>query len=101
MYARVTRTKSAPAAIDEEVRWFEESVLPRAESAAGFLGALDLFDRDTGDGITITLWETAETRDASEGMAAGMRSEAESLEAEILSVERYEVTTYRALVPAR
>jgi hypothetical protein len=100
MYARVTRTTSPPAAIDDEIRWFEESVLPRAESTAGFLGALDLVDRTTGDGLTVTLWETAEARDSSERMAAGMRSEAESRDAEIVSVERYEVTNHR-LVPTR
>src|SRR5574341_1495598 len=96
MYARVTRSKSAPETIDQGAAWFEETVLPRAESQPGFVGALDLFDRETGAGLTLTFWATEEARDASEGMASSLRSEGEAdLDAEILGVERYEVTTRR------
>jgi len=101
MYARVTPTSTAPGSIDEAVAWFEESVLPRAEAQPGFLGALDLFDRESGVGITVTLWETADARDRSEGMAAGIRSEAEAaFDAENVSIERFEVTTHRLPAPA-
>jgi heme-degrading monooxygenase HmoA len=94
MYARVTRTKSAPETVDEQTDWVDQNILARARSQPGFVGLLDLFDRETGDGLTVTLWETKEARDQSEGIAASMRGEAESaFRAEITGVERYEVTT--------
>lgn len=95
MYARVTRSTSRPERIDEAIAWFEQSALPRARSTPGFAGALELFDRESGAALTVTLWQTKEARDESEGLAANIRSEGESeADFEILGVERYEVTTY-------
>lgn len=94
MYARVTRSKNPPETIDQATSWFEDAILARAKAQPGFVGVLDMYDRETGNGLTVTLWETTEARDASESMAADMRGEAESsLDAEIVGVERYEVTT--------
>ena len=95
MHARVTRSKVPPERIDESIAWFEQTALPRAQATPGFAGALELYDRQTGAGLTVTLWKTKEARDESEGLAATLRSEGESAEEfEILGVERYEVTTY-------
>ena len=95
MFARVTRTKVPPERIDESIAWFEQTALPRAQSTPGFAGALELYDRQAGAGLTVTLWATREARDESERLAATLRSEGESeAEFEILGVERYEVTTY-------
>ena len=95
MYARVTRSAIRPEKIDESLAWFAERVLPRAQSAPGFAGALELYDRETGAGLTVTLWESKEARDESEGLAANIRSEGESDEGfEVLGVERFEATTH-------
>lgn len=95
MYARVTRSKVQPERVDEALSWFEQSALPQAESTPGFAGALELFDRETGQALTVTLWETAEARTASEEMAASVRSEAESeAEFEVLGIERFEARTF-------
>lgn len=95
MHARVTRTLTTPEKVDEAVAWFETSALPQAKSIPGFAGALELYDRETGAGLTITLWDSAEAREASESAAAGIRSEGESaLDFEVVGVERYEVTAY-------
>ena len=95
MHARVTRSKTRPDRIDESLAWFKESVLPRAQSAPGFAGALELYDRETGAGLTVTLWESKEARDESEALAANIRNEGESDEGfEILGVERFEATTH-------
>lgn len=92
MYARVTRSRAPLERMDEATAWFEETALPQARSLAGFRGALELVDRTTGEALTITLWESAEAREASENAAAGIRSEGEAVGAlEILGVERYEV----------
>ena len=95
MYARVTRSKTPPERVEESIAWFTRSALPRARSTPGFAGALELYDRETGAGLTVTLWETKEARDESERLAASIRSEGEAEEGfEILGVERYEVTSH-------
>jgi len=95
MYARVTRSKQPPEEIDRTAGWVEDAILTRIKAQPGFVGLLDMYDRETGDGLTVTLWKSASARDESESMAADMRGEAESsFEAEIAGVERYEVTTH-------
>lgn len=92
MYARVTRSKTPPDRIDGVVAWFEQTALPRAQSMEGFKGTLLLADRETGEGLTVTLWESEEARDASEAAADRLREEgASSTDFEVLGVERYEV----------
>lgn len=92
MHARVTRSKAPLDRIDEATAWFEQTALPQARSLAGFRGALELVDRTTGEALTVTLWESAEAREASESAAASIRSDGEALGGlEILGVERYEV----------
>ena len=95
MYARVTRSTIAPEKVDESIAWFEQTALPRAQSTPGFGGALELYDRETGAALTVTLWGTKEALEESERLAANLRSEgASEADFEILGVERYEATTY-------
>lgn len=91
MHARVTRSRAPVERVDEGIEWFRETALPQATSIPGFRGALELVDRESGEALTVTLWESADARDASETAAAGMRSDAESTGSEVLGVERYEV----------
>ncbi len=92
MYARVTRSRAPLDRIDEAMAWFEQTALPQARSLDGFRGALELVDRTTGEGLTVTLWESAEAREASESAAAGIRDEGGTIGGfEIVGVERYEV----------
>ena len=93
MYARVTRSKTPLEGVDEVIAWFEQTALPRAQAMDGFRGTLLLTNRETGEGMTVTMWESSEARDASEAAADQLREEgASSAEFEILGVERYEVT---------
>jgi heme-degrading monooxygenase HmoA len=58
----------------------------------GFQGVYFLVDRQSGKGLSITLWESEEAMRASEDAANQLRSEsAEASGEEILGVERYEV----------
>ena len=52
MYARVTRSKQPPAEIDQSVAWVEVAILARINTQPGFVGILDMCDRETGDGLT-------------------------------------------------
>jgi heme-degrading monooxygenase HmoA len=68
MYARAVAVPVDPSKLDDMLQIWKESVLPAAQSQQGFKGALVLGDRATGQGMSITLWD-------SEGdMAAGESS---------------------------
>ena len=66
MYARVVSMETLPMDMREAVRIYQESVLPAAKKQRGFRGALMLTDRDTGEGVSITLWESEDDMRASE-----------------------------------
>ena len=66
MHARVVSMEVLPTDMGEAVRIYQDSVLPAAKEERGFRGALMLTDPYTGEGISITLWESEEDMDASE-----------------------------------
>jgi heme-degrading monooxygenase HmoA len=66
MHARVMSGQVQPEAIEEFERVIEESVLPCAREQQGFRGAVELIDRETGRGMLITYWESAEDLIATE-----------------------------------
>ena len=98
MHARVSTYQGSPDQIDEGVRYAREIIVPRAQEMDGFQGVYFLVDRQSGKGLSITLWESEEVMRASEEAANQLRSEsAEASGEEILGVERYEV----AIAPER
>ena len=68
MYARAVTVSVNPEKLDDMLEIMRESVLPAAKSQQGFKGALVLGDRETGDEVSITFWDS-ETE-----MIAGGRS---------------------------
>ncbi len=58
MYARVVFTHVEAHKEDEAIQLYQESVVPAAQQQQGFKGLLQLVDRTSGKGISITLWET-------------------------------------------
>jgi len=71
--ARVVDLRVPSMETREVVRIYRDSVLPAARRQRGFRGALLLTDDDTGVGISITLWNTEEDREA--GEASGFYNE--------------------------
>jgi hypothetical protein len=72
----------------------EEQVIPAAQKLSGFLGGYWLFDRQTGDGLTITFFDTKENLDASDQAARGIRESAiQAIGATVVAVEPLEVIT--------
>lgn len=65
MHARVVDLRVRPMDTKEVVRIYRDSVMPAAREQPGFKGALLLTD-STGIGLSITLWETEEDREAGE-----------------------------------
>jgi len=71
--ARVVDLRVPSMETREVVRIYRDSVLPAARRQRGFRGALLLTDDDPGVGISITLWNTEEDREA--GEASGFYNE--------------------------
>lgn len=92
MYARCTTMQGAPETVDEAIRYTQEKIVPIGREIPGFQGLLAFVDRDSGKGMTITLWDSEEARAESAARANQVRSEAsQALGGEILAVEDYEL----------
>jgi len=66
MYIRATRVQAPPDKIKDSIQNFETNVLKRVKAAPGYQGAVLLVNRQTGDGIGITYWESAKALGGSE-----------------------------------
>ena len=66
MFARVTTMNIRTDAIDEAIRIYRESVVPAAQSQKGFKRILLFLDRETGEALAVTLWESKEDSLANE-----------------------------------
>lgn len=58
MYAQVVQGGSTPERRDEMNAAVRDHLVPALNAEAGFRGALNLENRETGHGMMITLWET-------------------------------------------
>lgn len=66
MHARVVSMETLPINVGEAVRIYQDRVLPAAREQEGFRGAFMLTDQDTGEGLSISLWDSEEDMHASE-----------------------------------
>ncbi len=93
MYARLVTVQIAPDKSDEAIRIYRDSVVPAAKQQKGFKGLYDLVDRNTGKGVSITLWDTE--ADMIAGEASGYLREQLAKFAAMFTAppttERYEV----------
>jgi heme-degrading monooxygenase HmoA len=93
MHARVSRFQDDPTRLDEAEQYAMETIVPAAQQQPGFLGLLSLIDRDSGASLAITLWESEQAMRDSEAAANRLREDsAAHTDAQITSVERYEVS---------
>lgn len=93
MYARVNTFQGKPEAVDAAVQDVRSNVLPAVQQIPGNAGFISLVDRTTGKAIGITLWETEDAMRQSEEPASGIRKgSADAGGAQVVSVDRYEVT---------
>jgi heme-degrading monooxygenase HmoA len=58
MYCRLIRLKGTPDKVDEGVKLWTADVMPALKKQGGFAGAALLGNRETGEGFTVTYWET-------------------------------------------
>ena len=66
MFARLTIVQVKIDKIDETIKIYEESVIPAAKSQKGHVGAYLLINRETGKGVSITVWDSEEDAIANE-----------------------------------
>ncbi len=66
MHARVVSMEMLPIDVGEAARIYQERVLPAAREQEGFRGAFMLTDPDTGEGLSISFWNSEEDMHASE-----------------------------------
>lgn len=92
MHARVsTYAGLAPDRADEGVQAFQAST-EALQQLDGFEGGYLLMDRDGGKAMTITLWSSEATADASAEQGKQIRTEAASaVDLTVESVDTYEV----------
>lgn len=93
MYIRATRVQSPPEQIDDAIKNFETNVIKRLSATAGYQGAVLLVNRQTGEGMGVTYWESARALGASEqsGIDARTQSAAIVPGTRIVNVERAEM----------
>ena len=58
MHARLLRFQTKTDRIDQASKLFEESVIPLCKKQKGYKGSFFLADREIGNCVPVTLWET-------------------------------------------
>ena len=92
MYARMSTLEGSPNEMDEGLRDIREDVLPILQQQEGFKGFIALGNRQSGELIGLTFWESEQAMQESEEVGDRARSDtAEDTGDAIVDVERYEV----------
>ena len=89
MYTRVVNFTGATD-IDAGVSFLQEKVLPAMRDQQGYRGLIASADRAGGVFGVLSLWDTAEDREASDSMLAPTRQEAAEVIGGEMKVEKYE-----------
>jgi hypothetical protein len=91
MHARMSTLEGSPDEMDEGLREVKEHVLPLLQQQDRFKGFIALGNRQSGELIGITFWESEQAMQASEEIGDRTRSDtAEDSGDTIADVERYE-----------
>jgi heme-degrading monooxygenase HmoA len=103
MYVRMTRVQAPPDKIKDSIQNFETNVLKRMKAAPGYQGAVLLVNRQTGDGIGVTYWESGKALGA--GEQAGIEARTSAVQnvagTRIINVERAEIMIMERTAPPK
>jgi heme-degrading monooxygenase HmoA len=89
MFARVVNFTDVKD-IDAGITFFQEKALPLLRQQQGFRGATASVDRSSGTLAVLSLWETADDREASFAALRGPREEAQGVMGGAATVGNYE-----------
>ena len=92
MFARVSTYEGSAEDYDAGVEKLGSELAPKVRAMPGSAGLLSLINRDTGQSLSITLWDSEEAMVNSREAANRVRSEAaNSTGSAIVNVTEYEV----------
>lgn len=92
MVSRVNFLETTPGRMEDVARVVREIVQPAISEEPGYVGYIVLGDRESGKALGVTLWASAEDRDASDAKARQIRPRVEEgTGGTMRAVERYEV----------
>ena len=95
MHARMTTMEGSSERLAEGLREIREDVLPQLQQQDGFKGFVVFDNRQNGELIGFSLWESEQAMQASEEVGDRTRREAaETMSDTIAGVERYEVALF-------
>ena len=95
MVSRVNFLETTPERMDDVARVVREVVHPGIREEPGYVGYIVLGDRDGGKALGVTLWASAQEREASDAKARQIRPRVEEgTGGTMRAVERYEVLFY-------
>jgi hypothetical protein len=70
----------------------QEGAIPRENEMPGLRALYCLIDRETGRGVSLSIWDSREAMDASEERAGDQRAQAQATAAgNVVAIERMEV----------
>ena len=94
IYARVSIVTAQPGKLDEIRNVYRDSIVPPLKKQKGFKGYYVLIDRNTGKGMSISLWNTQADMMANEssGFQREQAAKVVPLLAGTPTLERYEVS---------
>ncbi|OBB14599.1 hypothetical protein A5662_07110 [Mycobacteriaceae bacterium 1482268.1] len=78
MYARSTTIQAQPSSIDDGIAFVRDEVMPALQAMDGYIGLSLLVDRDSGQCIATSAWETEDALRTSTEAAASLRESAGS-----------------------
>jgi heme-degrading monooxygenase HmoA len=100
-FVRVADAHVPPDKIDDLVRFVREQALPTLQAQQGFRAALTAVNRTSGRSISVSVWDSAANREASESAIAPVRSQAIGMAgAQPATVSRYDVLLADIKLPA-
>ena len=102
MYCRVVRTKLDPKRIEESLKGWNETMAPAIKKQPGFAGYTVGLNRKTGDGVSVSYWETEKAmQDAREPVMAVGNKFLQSIGGERVSQDDCEVAVMERFQPPK
>ena len=102
MYCRVVRTKLDTKRIDETIKGWNETMAPTIKKQPGSAGYTVGVNRETGDGLTVTYWETEKAmQDARQPVMAVADKFLQSIGGERVSQDDCEVAVLERIQPPK
>ena len=91
MYARSTTLKGQPANIDAGIAFVKDEVWPKLDQTEGCRGLSMLVDRETGQCIATSSWDSEEAMRASEGQLRSSRERGRDILGGTMEVDEWEI----------